>query len=150
MITKFGSCSLNQDGYFIISSRKEGNFGKYLHRLIYEEHYGKIPKNIIIHHIDGNKQTNLIENLEALSFSKHQSIHRQGKKHNKHTLMKISKSKNTSGYFRVSKHKDKKTKQGFLWCYSWYEKGKRRNLTSLHLYKLKLKVLKKGLPWGKI
>ena len=69
MITKFGSCSLNQDGYFIISSRKEGNFGKYLHRLIYEEHYGKIPKNIIIHHIDGNKQNNKASNLEWVTQS---------------------------------------------------------------------------------
>ena len=42
--TKYGNARINSNGYYIISPRKEGNFEKYLHRLIYEEHYGEIPK----------------------------------------------------------------------------------------------------------
>ncbi len=34
-----------------------------VHRLVWETHYGKIPEKMAIHHINGNKQDNRIENL---------------------------------------------------------------------------------------
>jgi len=46
-----------------------------LHRLIWEEHYGKIPKGYIVHHINGNKHDNRIENLTCISHKEHNMIH---------------------------------------------------------------------------
>ncbi len=36
-------------------------------RMIYEEHYGDIPKGFVIYHIDGDKDNDSVENLEAIS-----------------------------------------------------------------------------------
>ena len=58
IVTKYGSCFEDKDGYWVVSSRKEGNKNKRLHRLIWEEHYGIIPNNHIIHHKDGNVKNN--------------------------------------------------------------------------------------------
>lgn len=43
----------------------------FLHRQVYEDHYGPIPKRFHIHHKDGNKLNNNISNLECLSESDH-------------------------------------------------------------------------------
>ena len=61
----------------------------------------------------------------------------------------ISKSNNTSGYYRVSKHKDKKYKQGFYWRYEYYEHGKYKTISSINIKKLEEKVKSKGLKWLK-
>ncbi len=45
------------------------------HRLIWEEHYGKIPEGYVIHHINGNKHDNRIENLSCISIKEHNQIH---------------------------------------------------------------------------
>ena len=71
MPTKYGLASINQDGYYEISSVKEGNFHKLLHRLVWEEHFCKIPDGYVVHHKDGNKLNNDINNLESMSFSEH-------------------------------------------------------------------------------
>jgi len=47
------------------------------HRYIYEKHFGKIPKNNIIHHINGNKVDNKIENLISLTIDEHAKWHRK-------------------------------------------------------------------------
>jgi hypothetical protein len=75
--TEFGSGYI-KDGYVRISSKKEGNFGKYLHRLVYEKHYGEIPKGHVVHHINGNKLDNSIENLELMTLKEHVSHHCRG------------------------------------------------------------------------
>jgi len=41
------------------------------HRKIWMENYGEIPKDKIIHHINGNKKDNKIENLQMLSRREH-------------------------------------------------------------------------------
>lgn len=76
--TPFGTAYINQQGYYIIGSRVEGNKGKRLHRLIYENEYGPIPKGYDIHHIDGNKLNNDLDNLVALSRKEHTSLHGEG------------------------------------------------------------------------
>jgi hypothetical protein len=57
-----------QNGYLC-----RGN--KRLHRLIWEKFNGPIPKGHHVHHKDGNKLNNSIENLQCLSHSAHLSIH---------------------------------------------------------------------------
>lgn len=41
-------------------------------------HYGPIPKGFIIHHKDGDKTNNSIDNLELMSRARHASIHHKG------------------------------------------------------------------------
>ena len=50
------------------------------YRKIYEQHYGKIPKDengrsYQIHHIDGNRENNDISNLKCVSIKEHYDIH---------------------------------------------------------------------------
>ena len=41
----------------------------YIHRLVYECHYGPIPDKMQINHIDSNRQNNCINNLELVTQS---------------------------------------------------------------------------------
>lgn len=47
-----------------------------LHRFVWTEHYGEIPKNCVIHHKDENKLNWNISNLECLSRNDHVRKHR--------------------------------------------------------------------------
>jgi len=63
---------INKDGYKVI--RFLGNH--YLeHRYIWEKHKGYIPKGYTIHHIDGNKLNNKIENLQLWTNKDHVNLH---------------------------------------------------------------------------
>ena len=73
-----------------------------------------------------------------------------GKTHSEETKKKISESLNTSGYLYVYKHKKKDCKQGFAWCYQYYENGKRKYIQSVDIKKLEKKVKNKELPWIKL
>lgn len=46
------------------------------HRAIWIENFGEIPKDHMIHHKNGNKKDNRIENLQCVSRKKHGKIHR--------------------------------------------------------------------------
>lgn len=186
--TKFGNAKVTCKGYYEITTRKEGNYKKRLHRLIYEDYHKLciLPGNIV-HHIDGNKLNNDISNLQLVSWGEHTKIHHTnkkiseeqkkaisiankgrrpslGKKHSEESKKKMSeaqkgriftkehkincsKARNTTGYYRVSKQKDKKFSQGFRWRYSYLENGKLKEIKSIDLDKLKKKVLAKGLEW---
>lgn len=98
ILTKYGNAGIDSNGYYKITTKKEGNFEKYLHRLIYEEHYGEIPKGHVVHHKNENKLDNRIENLELLTKGEHTLHHSKGntywlgKKHTEETKQKISKA----------------------------------------------------------
>lgn len=74
--TKYGVCVRNKRGYYRIISRKEGNYNKLLHRCVVEEYYGKIPQGHNIHHINGNKGDNRLENLAVLPTNQHRELHK--------------------------------------------------------------------------
>ena len=109
--TKFGTARIGDIGYYRISSHKEGNYGKLLHRLIYADHYDIVlGSDVIIHHLDGNKTNNDISNLITMTNSEHIRQHQLGENNNNYgglsdeNKLNLSKSVNTTGYFRVVKH----------------------------------------------
>lgn len=63
-----------QQGYYNIL--KNGKIYKY-HRWVWEQHCGKIPEGYIIHHIDGDKCNNNIENLKMMTPREHGILHYQ-------------------------------------------------------------------------
>ena len=91
--TKYGTAHLNIDGYYKITSNKEGNKDKFLHRLIFEDFYKtKLPPNIVIHHDDHNKTNNEIWNLIPMTQREHTILHHKGKVCSEETKRKISES----------------------------------------------------------
>ena len=99
-------------GYWKI--RKNGGYWEYEHRLVYESHYGKIPKDkngksFHIHHINGKKDDNRIQNLEAMSHSDHMRLHSEM---NKKKTRVQRKKKSQAGRKRSVKYDEKGT---FVW-----------------------------------
>jgi len=45
------------------------------HRFVWQKAYGVIPKGYIIHHIDGNKRNNKLDNLQMMTQSDHVKLH---------------------------------------------------------------------------
>ncbi len=49
--------------------------GKRLHRAVWEYYYGPVPKGYHVHHIDGDRANNNIENLACIPASEHETEH---------------------------------------------------------------------------
>ncbi|MFZ2189753.1 MAG: HNH endonuclease signature motif containing protein [Candidatus Magasanikiibacteriota bacterium] len=49
--------------------------GKRLHRAVWQYHNGEIPNGFHVHHKDGNRANNDIENLELLEGKAHEAMH---------------------------------------------------------------------------
>ena len=73
--TKYGLAVRNRRGYYRIVTRKEGNYNKSLHRCVINEYYGNIPCGHNIHHVNGDKSDNRIENLIVLPVEQHRQLH---------------------------------------------------------------------------
>lgn len=113
--TKYGRAKIDNKGYYKITSSKEGNVGKFLHRVIYEDETGeKIPEGYVVHHKDGNKLNNDIDNLELKTRADHNYHHHKGNKYTKEARKKMSdshkgkmtgdKNPQWKGYARVVKN----------------------------------------------
>lgn len=159
MITKYGKAHINQIGYYVISSGEYAK--KYLHRLIYEDFYKlTLLSSAIIHHKDGNKLNNSINNLELVSKSEHNKLHHKHKVNSKETIQKMRESKmgannpnfgkGSSGYYRVYKVNKSESKQGFIWVYEYPDDGKMKTISRVDLDKLEIEVKNRNLPWFKI
>ncbi len=64
---------LNKNGYLSLCV---GNKREYVHRIVMEEHLGrKLTDNEAVHHINGDRTDNRIENLQLLSRAEHSKLH---------------------------------------------------------------------------
>lgn len=52
-----------------------------LHRVIWSDHHGPIPRDCIIHHIDGNPLNNEISNLSCIPLIEHLSVYHTERKY---------------------------------------------------------------------
>jgi hypothetical protein len=58
------------------------------HRLVMERHIGrKLLKNEVVHHINGNKLDNRIENLQLMTNSEHVKLHKSKKSNTRQCLL---------------------------------------------------------------
>jgi len=169
--TKYGTAHLTENGHYQIKTHEKGYYGKYLHRLIFEDFYKiTLPPEIVIHHDDGNPQNNEIWNLIPLTKAEHTALHSRGNTWSRGKIVsdetrakqskahegkvipidaRVNRSKvsTTTGFLRVYMKKTKTTNQGFSWCYQYQDKNKKHNWSSVDLKKLKEKILLKGLEW---
>lgn len=78
------------------------------HRKIMEEYLGrKLERHEVVHHKDGDKSNNDINNLEVMPLSYHSKMHMKGKKLKESTKEKIrSKLKNRPNYLCRTKTKE--------------------------------------------
>lgn len=157
--TKYGIATLDNHGYYWITSRKEGNHHKFLHRLIWEDFYGfKIPKGFHIHHKNGICTDNCILNLQLIREYDHYIHHNlgenswwYGKFHSDETKLKMSKSKNTTGYYRVTKLSLKRYSQGYCFAYQWKDEcGKYCRIKAKDIPTLEKRVKDRNLDWIKL
>lgn len=78
---KFGQ-NKNNKGYWIATDEQ----GLYAHRWVWMQHHGKIPEGFHIHHKDGNKSNNSIENLQLMGESQHKRLHWKENKVNSYAI----------------------------------------------------------------
>lgn len=71
---EFGFGSITKKGYVRGFDKASGR-QRMLHNLVWEQHRGLIPENYQVHHINGIKTDNRIENLELLSPIEHKRLH---------------------------------------------------------------------------
>lgn len=64
---------LTRKGY--LRFRKDGTRLRMEHCLVWEEHFGKIPEGMQIHHKDFDKTNNDISNLQLVTPMEHKRIH---------------------------------------------------------------------------
>ena len=118
--TKYGNANLTKDGHYRITSRKEGNHNKMLHRLIYEDfHKVTILPHVDVHHINENKLDNRAENLILIFHGEHSMLHNTGENHpqygvprSEETKLKISLGNKGKIMSEESKLKLSKTHKG--------------------------------------
>ena len=72
-----GSERVNRDGYIELKISNPDKW-KLKHRVVFEKHYGDIPKNMIVIFLDKNKTNCDIDNLELVTKREHLIMNKKG------------------------------------------------------------------------
>lgn len=138
--TKWGDARV-RDGYYKVGKKN-------LHRLIYEDnHQCTLLSTTHIHHINGNKLDNSIENLIALTPAEHRHEHkklnkkiREQRRKEKHEIIK-------KGYPKIVLCKN--GVYAYLWTYSVGRSRvvKHGRIIDKDIVKLEQRVKLQGLCW---
>ena len=65
---------ITKKGYHRVWDAEQKKY-RFEHNIVWEKNYGKIPQGMQVHHIDGNKQNNNIENLKLIDALTHKRLH---------------------------------------------------------------------------
>ncbi len=65
------------DGYYRTHSELGGT---YLHRAVWAKYHGPIPDDYEVHHLNGDRSDNRLENLSCMPASDHRKLHRRDRK----------------------------------------------------------------------
>lgn len=113
--TKWGTANIDKNNYYKITSTKEGNFNKSLHRLIWMDFYNcEIPEGYVIHHRDNNSLNNCILNLQLMRWSDHNKLHMTGRTLSDETKKKMSESHKGKTFSEEHKQKISESKKGVI------------------------------------
>lgn len=118
------------------------------YRKLWEQHFGPIPvdkrgRSYEIHHIDGNRKNNSLENLKCLSIEEHLEIHRQqGDEIACHAISLRMKKESLKGWHHSEEMKRKfsKSRKGRKHSTESIEKMKTARLGKKHSSKTKEKL----------
>ncbi len=91
-------------------SNKIGGKVLALHREIWKNNFGKIPKGFHIHHKDGNTFNNSVNNLECISASNHARLH----SNSKDRIEKLRQTQKTEKRKKAAEDW-RKSKEGIMW-----------------------------------
>lgn len=97
-------CRDDSTGYYL-----NGTIHERMHRYVWEHYCGKIPEGFQVHHIDGDKSNNSIDNLALMTTTAHQKLHGAEEKR-KDTLREILEK-----YGRPAAIKWHKSEEGRAW-----------------------------------
>lgn len=75
-----------KDNYLQMRVKENGKWkDRRVHRIVYEEAYGPIPDTLVIHHKNGDKLDNSLDNLELMTMRQHRLFHYNQTKNAKET-----------------------------------------------------------------
>lgn len=94
-----------------MNEEKNKRYFKDEHRFIMEQHLGrKLERNEIVHHKNGDKRDNRLENLEVMTLSEHGKFHSVGRKMSEESKKKLSEI----GYHRPNLSCRRKSKEDII------------------------------------